>query len=310
MNSLHEKKNGVAPYQYGREWIQETWGWDTPEEFISSQGRNLRPRVRYCLEIASLHAGMRVLDIGCGRGEVVLYCARKGIEAVGIDYSQEVLDIAEHARGKHTTEEQERMKFICGDVRSLKIEEQFDRIFMLDLVEHLHDWELNELFQVCKKLLKAEGQIIIHTLPNRWLYEITYRRLLRLVMPWLPKNPRNEKERDIHINEMSPTHLYALLRRNGFDCRVWLHDFIVNQAKWHARHGLKDKRAALYRWMRNPLVAMLYRFLALTPLRLLIVNDIFAMAVQCGETISLHRPMQRNWTESIVCHLSYRGKSN
>ena len=299
----------VPASQYGLDWIQETWGWDTPEEFIRSQGRNLRPRVCYSLGIANLLPGMRVLDVGCGRGEVVLYCARKGIEAVGVDYSQEVLDIAEHAKRTHSTQEQGRMKFIRGDVKSLDTKEPFDRIFMLDFVEHLYDWELNGLFQTCKKLLKPEGQIIIHTLPNRWVYEITYRRLLRLAMPWLPKNPRSEKEMAIHINEMSLTHLYQLLRHNGLNCRIWLHDLIVNQAKWHARQGLKDKRGTLYQWMKNPLVAMMYRSLTLTPLRLLIVNDIFAIAVQQGESISFHRPMRRNWTESLVCRFSSRGSS-
>jgi 2-polyprenyl-3-methyl-5-hydroxy-6-metoxy-1,4-benzoquinol methylase len=309
LDSIKEKNKGVAASQYGLDWIQETWGWDTPEEFIRSQGHNLRPRVRYSLDIANLLPGMRVLDVGCGRGEVVLYCARKGIEAVGVDYSQEVLDIAEHAKRTHTNEEQGRMKFICGDVKSLEAEEPFDRVFMLDFVEHLYDWELNEVFQICKKLLKPEGQIIIHTLPNRWLYEITYRRLLRLAMPWLPRNPRNEKEMAIHINEMSLTHLYELLRHNGFNCRIWLHDLIVNQARWHARHGLKDKRGTLYQWIKKPLVAMMYRSLTLTPLRLLIVNDIFAVAVQQGESISFRWPMRRNWTESLVCRLSSRGSS-
>ena len=303
MDSEKDRNKTVTSDQYNCEWIEETWGWDTPEKFIQSQGRNLRPRVCYSMEIAGICPGMRVLDVGCGRGEVVLHCARKGVHAVGVDYSQEVLSIAEQAKATHTPEEQGRMEFICDDVKNLQMKEPFDRIFMLDLVEHLHDCELNELFQICKKLLKPEGQIIIHTLPNRWLYEITYRRFVRMIMPWLPKNPRNEKEIAIHINEMSITHLNNLLRCNGFNCRIWLHDLIVSQAKWHAKHELKNKRGIFYSWMRNPLITALYRCVALTPLRLLIVNDIFAVAVQKGQSISFRCPMRFNWTESLACRL-------
>jgi 2-polyprenyl-3-methyl-5-hydroxy-6-metoxy-1,4-benzoquinol methylase len=303
--SSHKNRNiRPSPLEYDNKWIRDTWGWDTPEEFIRSKGRNLRPRIRYCLEIANLHPGMKILDVGCGRGEVILHCARQGIYAVGVDYSQEVLSIARAARDTHTPEERKLMKFICDDVKNLAAEGPFDRIFMLDLVEHLHDRELNELLQHCRSLLKSDGQIIIHTLPNRWLYEITYRRLIRLAMPWLPSDPRTEKEKAIHVNEMSITHLYKILMSNGFDCRIWLHDMIIDQAKWHTKKKLSDRRAILYSWMRRPLVAAIFRLICKTPLRLLIVNDIFAIAVPKGQSILFYQSMPHSRIESLICRLS------
>ena len=303
MNSKQNRKTAVVASQYNSEWIKQTWGWDTAEEFVCSQGRNLRPRVQYCLDLADLKPGMRILDVGCGRGEVVLYSARRGIHAVGIDYSEEAISIAKRARGRHTTAEQRRMKFISDDVKNIR-GESFDRIFMLDLVEHLYDWELYQLLQSSKKLLAPTGEIIIHTLPNSWIYEITYRKLLRRVLPRLPDDPRSEKEKAIHVNEMSITRLDKLLKESGFNCRIWLDELIVSQAKWHARGELEDKRRTLYYWMRNPFVAVLYRCFALTPLRPLIVNDIFAVAVQQGQPIRFRPPMRSNWTESLLCRLS------
>ncbi len=309
MINNENNKVHTLPTEYDNEWIRDTWGWDTPEEFIRAQGRNLRPRVKYCLEIADMQQGMRILDIGCGRGEVVLHCARQGIYAIGVDYSKEVLSIAQAALDTHTPEERSFMKFICDDVKNIVSEGPFDRIFMLDLVEHLHDWELNELLQHCRKLLKPDGQIIIHTLPNRWLYEITYRRILRLAMPWLPGDPRSEKEKSIHINEMSITHLNRLLKANGFNCHVWLHDMIIDQAQWHAQKHLLDRREGLYKSMRNPLVAAIFRFLNKTPLRLLITNDIFAVAIFKDKHISYNKFIHKNWTESLICQI-VRKKSN
>jgi cyclopropane fatty-acyl-phospholipid synthase-like methyltransferase len=31
--------------------------------------------------------GMRVLDVGCGRGEILRHCMRLGVEAHGMDYA-------------------------------------------------------------------------------------------------------------------------------------------------------------------------------------------------------------------------------
>lgn len=271
-------KRPVTNQEYDAEWIRETWGWDTPENFIKTQGKNLRPRILESLKLANLKPGMRILDIGCSRGEVVMHCARMGINAVGIDYSQQALDIAEKAKATHTKEEQTRMHFIYDDVKNLKLDERFDRIFMLDLVEHLHDWELLDLFECCHRLLTSDGILIIHTLPNKWVYEVAYRRLMRIFMPWLPKNPRSEKEMAIHVNEMTITHLYRILKHSNFKSRVWLQDLIIEQARWHRRQPLADRRGLIYRWLANPVICLIYKILAKTPLRLLIVNEIFAVA--------------------------------
>jgi len=303
---MNAKSKHVDPREYDRDWIKETWGWDTPEEFIRSQGRNLRPRVHYSLAIANLQPGMRILDVGCGRGEVVLYCARRGIEAVGVDFSAEVISLAEEARATHTAEQQRRMRFVCDDVKNIR-EKAFDRIFLLDLVEHLYDWELDQLFEVCRGLLKPEGELIIHTLPNVWVYEILYAKLFRLFLPWLPRDPRGEKEKAIHVNEMSITHLHRRLRHNRFNTRIWVNDLITRQAKWHEVGELSGKRSKLYQWMRKPFVSGLFQALCLTPLRVLIANDIFAVARHEGKSIPFRRPMRQNWTESVILSIYMRG---
>jgi len=272
-----ELKDKVGADQYDNVWIKNTWGWDTPDKFIRSQGRNLRPRIRYAINIADLSPGMTVLDIGCGRGEVVLFCARNGIHAVGVDYSKEAISIAQRAKATHNLKQQNRIKFICDDIEKIDFDESFDRIFMLDLVEHLHDWELSKLFGICKRVLKPNGFLVIHTLPNKWVYEITYRRILRLLIPKLPANPRTEKEMAIHINEMTLPHLASILTEAGFGSRIWLKDLIVEQARWHKSQPNEDFLGRAYRWFANPIIGTVYKILAQTPLRLLIVNEMFAL---------------------------------
>lgn len=298
-----ERKDKVSADQYDNVWIKDTWGWDTPDEFIRSQGRHLRPRIRYAIKIADLSPGMTVLDVGCGRGEVVLFCARHGIHAVGVDYSQEAISIAQRAKATHNIEQQKRMKFICDDIEKIDFDESFDRIFMLDLIEHLHDWELSKLFRVCEKVLKPNGFLVIHTLPNKWLYEITYRRILRLFMPGLPVNPRTEKEMAIHINEMTLTHLASILREADFDSRIWLKDLIVEQARWHKREEREDFLRRAYTLFANPIIGTAYKILAKTPLRLLIVNEMFALAWKGKHYPPVKVPL--SLTERFVIKLIY-----
>lgn len=271
-------KDKVGAEQYDNSWIRDTWGWDTPDEYIRSQGRNLRPRIRYAIKIANLSPGMTVLDVGCGRGEVVLFCARHGSHAVGVDYSKEAISIAQRAKANHNIEQQKRIKFICDDIEKIDFDGSFDRIFMLDLIEHLHDWELSKLFGICKRVLKPNGFLVIHTLPNKWVYEITYRRILRLFMPKLPANPRTEKEMAIHINEMTLPHLASILTEAGFGSRIWLKDMIVEQARWHKREEREDFLGKAYSLLANPFIGSAYKIIAKTPLRLLIVNEMFALA--------------------------------
>jgi ubiquinone/menaquinone biosynthesis C-methylase UbiE len=69
---------------------------------LKNQGAVLRPITERLLHNAGIDAGMRVLDLGCGAGDVSMLAAEvvgpQG-SIVGIDRSQEVLNVAkERAR--------------------------------------------------------------------------------------------------------------------------------------------------------------------------------------------------------------------
>jgi ubiquinone/menaquinone biosynthesis C-methylase UbiE len=72
----------------------------TPEAFqrLSVQGRLYRPFMRQLLEAAGLRAGMHVLDVGCGPGEVSLLAAElvgeRGL-VIGVDRDESTLRIAQ-----------------------------------------------------------------------------------------------------------------------------------------------------------------------------------------------------------------------
>src|SRR5260221_2413814 len=76
-------------------------------EFITTEGEHLSRRLNAAFALAAVEPGMKVLDVGCGRGEILRHCARLGADAYGIDYavvavqfSQEIVHGVEQAPGK------------------------------------------------------------------------------------------------------------------------------------------------------------------------------------------------------------------
>ena len=57
------------------------------EEWLVSEGNHLSRRLASAFAVASVEPGMRVLDVGCGRGEIVRHCAELGADVCGIDYA-------------------------------------------------------------------------------------------------------------------------------------------------------------------------------------------------------------------------------
>jgi SAM-dependent methyltransferase len=103
---------------------------------------------------------------------------------------------------------------------------------MLDVVEHLTADELATALSEARRLLRPGGRLLIHTLPNRTIYAVTYR-LQRLAWPprwraW-PRDPRNEHERLMHVGEQTVGSLRRALKRAGFPApRVWVGDIVYD----------------------------------------------------------------------------------
>src|SRR5260370_36299809 len=57
------------------------------EEFSETHGERLSRRLSAAFAVAAVQPGMKVLDVGCGRGEILRHCARLGADAFGVDYA-------------------------------------------------------------------------------------------------------------------------------------------------------------------------------------------------------------------------------
>jgi SAM-dependent methyltransferase len=201
----------------------KTCGGDETPAFDTNCSLSLRMAQPFGM--ACLKATDHVLDVGCGRGELVCEAARLGCEATGVDYSADAIELArQRAAG---TAWEKRCKFHHASItQDFPNEEQFDVIFALDVFEHIHREELRHLLTSVKKRLKRGGRFVFHTSPNRHYYTIAYRAvwaLSRLLGKTdLPKNSRCAYESEMHIGEPTRSELELLLRKAGLDCDISL----------------------------------------------------------------------------------------
>ncbi len=107
----------------------------------------------YITQNTKLKPGFKVLDVGCGFGNLLEYLP-KSISYMGIDISQDYIN---YARNKYSS----RGRFICADVTKLRLkQEKFDLIFISSLFHHLSDNEVKKLLESLLPFLKKETIVV------------------------------------------------------------------------------------------------------------------------------------------------------
>ena len=225
-----QRPQPVSPDRYTEEYFLTAC--EGYEDFIASDGENLSRRLKAAFELAAVEAGMKVLDVACGRGEIVRHCARLGADAYGFDYAVAAIRLARQVIAREDTGQASGIMALAqADAKHYPYPSRtFDRVLMFDIVEHLHPWELHTALLEAHRVLKDDGVLIIHTAPNVWYDRYAYplvRRFRRLLGQGhrYPPDPRRflvEHNLDVHVNEQSLLSLRRALKRAGFRSRVWL----------------------------------------------------------------------------------------
>jgi SAM-dependent methyltransferase len=214
--------------------------------------------------------GRRILDAGCGRGEVLLACARNGASVAGADFSAAALSITGELLSGYETDLREAW------LTALPWSDgTFDAVLSGDVIEHLHPPEAEAMLRELRRVLRPGGRLVLHTAPNRLFLELTWP-LARLPMRvaglgatvtrldgWIAAS------KVYHLNEQHLPGLRRSLYRAGFaDVHAWIDRDVLRSRGHHLTVELPDA----------PLVRAAGRIAGSRLLRLLAGNDLWAIA--------------------------------
>ncbi len=143
---------------------------------------------------------IKILDIGCGTGEISEYFDKGKVEYCGVDVDPGNLDQLAKRGVRHFDLDLTQKEF--------KLDEKFDYILLLDVLEHLAN--PTQILQNIKSLLIPDGTIFV-SLPNDY-------NLLNKIRFLLNKNIQKDPFWEYgHLHIFPIKTAIAFIQKNGFD---------------------------------------------------------------------------------------------
>jgi 2-polyprenyl-6-hydroxyphenyl methylase / 3-demethylubiquinone-9 3-methyltransferase len=157
----------------------ERW-WDPLGEFKTLHDINPL-RLEFIQRYAQL-AGKRVVDVGCGGGILTEGLAKQGADALGIDLSEELIDVAD-LHGLEIGIQAQYQK-ISAEQLAQEQPESFDHVTCMEMLEHVPD--PGSIISACAKMVKPGGMVFFSTLnrnPKAYLLSIVAAEYLLKMLP-------------------------------------------------------------------------------------------------------------------------------
>ncbi len=146
----------------------ERW-WDRNGEFKTLHDVNPL-RINFIQKFISPQ-NMRIVDVGCGGGILTEGLAKKGADMLGIDLSEDLIDIAD----LHGLESgvKTNYKKISAEALAEAEPASFDHVVCMEMLEHVP--EPGSVIAACAKMVKPGGYVFFSTLnrkPKAYLFAI------------------------------------------------------------------------------------------------------------------------------------------
>jgi cyclopropane-fatty-acyl-phospholipid synthase len=130
---------------------------ESPEDSLTQAQTNKLELI--CRKLA-LAPGMRLLDVGCGWGSLVIHAARHhGVEAVGVTISQEQAELARKRVAEAGLADQVEIR--VQDYRDVR-DGPFDAISSVGMFEHVGESQMRTYFGRLHDLLRPQGRLLNH----------------------------------------------------------------------------------------------------------------------------------------------------
>ncbi len=186
--------------------LSSEW-WDENGSFSALHSFN-PIRMKFILDaIGSSLKNLKVLDVGCGGGILCEPMSRLGALVTGIDENKKAITVAkEHAKKMNL-----KINYLHGKAADLNINEKFDVVTCMEVVEHVED--VNSLILQVKNLLKDDGFFIGSTINQTITSYISAILLAEEILRIVPKNTHSWKM------FVKPNRLKKELIKNNF-CEI------------------------------------------------------------------------------------------
>jgi len=162
---------------------------------------------------------LKLLDVGCGGGLIAEPMTRLGANVTGIDASEKNINVAKF----HAEQMNLKINYLCATPE--KLNEQFDVILCLEIIEHVADVDL--FIKSCAKLLKKNGTIFFATL-NRTAKSFLFAIVgAEYILNWLPKGTHdwNKFLKPNEIISVASNYQLALKETVGFKFNIFLREW-------------------------------------------------------------------------------------
>ncbi|MEM3886807.1 MAG: class I SAM-dependent methyltransferase [Candidatus Methanomethylicia archaeon] len=151
-----------------------------------------------------IEVGDRVLDVGCGSGVITKFLSELVAYAIGIDGNLDAINFAK------TKFEDSNCHFIHGLVDDdYKLDLSFDKIYWLELIEHIYYNQGVKMLTNFYRILKPGGKVFLTT-PN-------YRSLWPLIEFLMDKfHLSNPMDKYQHVEHYNSHKLKNIIKETGF----------------------------------------------------------------------------------------------
>jgi 2-polyprenyl-3-methyl-5-hydroxy-6-metoxy-1,4-benzoquinol methylase len=154
MTTIQQKEAMLYFSKHAPEWKNRASSVDEQKVNITQQ------RNGFVLFVIEHRATTRsTLDVGCGTGDLVCDIARMGIDATGVDFSREMVDIA-RARGDQ--ERLEKARFHCSSIFDFDLaQRRYDVVSAIGFIEYISLEELDRFLDLSYQALNPGGSFVL-----------------------------------------------------------------------------------------------------------------------------------------------------
>ncbi len=208
----------------------------TDDETLEQAQRN---KLRLLAAKLNLSPGLKILDIGCGWGELALYLAKMSdVEVVGVTLSKE-----QHEKAQARAAEAglaDRVRFELKDYRD--VDETFDRIVSVGMFEHVGVHHYGEFFGKINDLMKDDGVALIHSIGHMSPPGTASPWLRKYIFPGAYSPALSEVLDVVEQNSLWVTDLEFLRVHYAKTLAHWMERFDANRDKVEAMYDARFVR--------------------------------------------------------------------